>query len=617
LPTFVCARSFATPDDGVQTSPSNGTQNGPATNTRTVTALSRWSILDKKLPPVGQIKAIHVYDFDNTLFKTPLPNQKLWNGRTTGALGSPDIFINGGWWHDSRILAATGEGVEREEKRGWKGWWNEKIVELVHLSMQQEDALSVMLTGRSERGFSELMKRILASKGLDFDLAGLKPAIGPNSERFSSTMKFKQAFLESLMETYKDAEEIRIYEDRVKHVQGFREFMADFNRRQEGHNGQKTRGPINAEVIQVADISTNLDPVVEVAEIQHLINAHNAMLDQPGPRPPGGKRHERLMVKKTVFFTSYMIGKADSKRLLKLVHLPKLSHTELKFHANNIMICPRPCPESVIEKVGGMGSKMRWKVTGTACFENSIWAASVAPVPSTAKYHTDNPSPLVVLALRKGARPMDAGKIQNWQPVSADKAFEFETTVGEKVLLRIEPEDSNEHDYENSFGNKSSNKRKYSETDGQHGPHGNSHGDRNFHPGGYGGRGRGGFRGGAGGGTSNRGHRGGPRGGGHRGGGRGGRGGGHGYRSLDDLGGRDFSTGGGGYGQGPAVSYDDQFPTLPQGGQAGTGFQAQPPTGPYNPGYQQQNWQPAAPSQGRPSGAGPGGFGGPDLQNLY
>ncbi|KAK8050140.1 hypothetical protein PG994_011870 [Apiospora phragmitis] len=93
----------------------NGTQNGPATNTHTVTALSRWSILDKKLPPVEQIKAIHVYDFDNTLFKTPLPNQKLWNGRTTGALGSPDIFINGGWWHDSRILAATGEGVEHEE----------------------------------------------------------------------------------------------------------------------------------------------------------------------------------------------------------------------------------------------------------------------------------------------------------------------------------------------------------------------------------------------------------------------------------------------------------------------------------------------------------------------
>lgn len=34
--------------------------------THTVTAMGRWSVLDKQLPPVDKIKAIHVYDFDNT-----------------------------------------------------------------------------------------------------------------------------------------------------------------------------------------------------------------------------------------------------------------------------------------------------------------------------------------------------------------------------------------------------------------------------------------------------------------------------------------------------------------------------------------------------------------------
>ncbi len=34
--------------------------------THTVTALRRWSCQDKQLPPVEQIKFIHVYDFDNT-----------------------------------------------------------------------------------------------------------------------------------------------------------------------------------------------------------------------------------------------------------------------------------------------------------------------------------------------------------------------------------------------------------------------------------------------------------------------------------------------------------------------------------------------------------------------
>lgn len=42
----------------------NGAAN--ANSPHTVTALGRWSILNKQLPAVGKIKAIHVYDFDNT-----------------------------------------------------------------------------------------------------------------------------------------------------------------------------------------------------------------------------------------------------------------------------------------------------------------------------------------------------------------------------------------------------------------------------------------------------------------------------------------------------------------------------------------------------------------------
>jgi len=33
---------------------------------RTVTSLKRWSCSDRQLPPIHTIKAVHVYDFDNT-----------------------------------------------------------------------------------------------------------------------------------------------------------------------------------------------------------------------------------------------------------------------------------------------------------------------------------------------------------------------------------------------------------------------------------------------------------------------------------------------------------------------------------------------------------------------
>lgn len=82
--------------------------------------------------------------------------------------------------------------------------------------MEQKDALTVLLTGRSEAGFSDVIKRMTASQNLEFDLIGLKPEVGPNGQRFATTMNFKQSFLEDLVLTYEQAEEIRVYEDRVK-----------------------------------------------------------------------------------------------------------------------------------------------------------------------------------------------------------------------------------------------------------------------------------------------------------------------------------------------------------------------------------------------------------------
>ncbi|KAH9906061.1 hypothetical protein F4778DRAFT_779444 [Xylariomycetidae sp. FL2044] len=563
----------------------NGASNGFANGHRTLTALSRWSIANKSLPPVDDITTIHVYDFDNTLFRTPLPNAKLWHQHTLGQLNTPDIFVNGGWWHDSRILAATGEGVEREEPRGWDGWWNEKIVELVRISMQQKEALCVLLTGRSEHGFSDLIKRILASKGLEFDMIGLKPTVGPNNERFRSTLDFKQIFLETMMDTYSAANEIRIYEDRPKHVQSFRNFLADYTSR------RSTPGML-AEVIQVPEIATTLDPVVEIAEIQHLINSHNAIVTQKDPRG------FRLVLHKSVFFTSYMLSPEDTTRLKEASSSIMPPDGDWKWHANAILITARPCSEVILDKVGGMNAKMKWELDSFGSWENNIWAAAVRPIPSTAAYHTDNPTPMVVLATRRNARPADANRIHRWQPVTPQKSFIFETTVGEKVTLRIEPEGGPQRD--NLFQNRG--KRKFgSDNDDprsrQHGGnYGNNNSRGNHTPSGGHHQGRGGNRGSyRGNSSSNRGYRGGT-----RGGARGGRGARGGYRSLDDVGTRED----GGFGSNAPVSYDDNFPAIPQGPAGGASSSQPRPqhAPPPLPPFSSQQFMPIPPPPGPQSG---------------
>ena len=480
------------------------------------------------------------------VFKTPLPNPSLWQGLTIGLLASPDAFVNGGWWHDSRILSATGAGADEEEKRAWKGWWNDKIVELVQLSARQPDALTILLTGRSEKNFAEIVKRIVASKGLEFDMMGLKPAVSPANQKFNSTMHFKQLFLTSLMETYKNAEEIRIYEDRPKHTKGFRDFLAEYNRQQ---TTAPTRGPLaTAEVVQVADVNRYLDPVIEVAEVQRMINHHNSIAAKNSGK---GK----LRIKKTVFFTSYMLDDKESHQLFKVARAPDAtSGKDIMYHGNNILICPRPCPASILEKVGGMGSKMTWQVTDTGCFNDKLWAVRVRPVPAEATYHTDNPVPLIVMALKKGARPVDAGKIDKWTPLDPSDSFTFETTVGERVLLRIEPDDPKEDQYESLFANKQGGKRKHPGDDNRGGGRGGQ--SRGYHTARGGGGGGGGGRGR---GNQNRGGRGGGRGGRNRG-----RGGYHNYRSLDDV---EPKNQQGGYGGNGGVNYDDTYPPLGQHGQ--------------------------------------------------
>ncbi|KAJ5594198.1 uncharacterized protein N7459_000406 [Penicillium hispanicum] len=428
----------------------------------TITSLKRWSVLNKDLPAVSQIRAIHVYDFDNTLFLSPLPNPQLWHTSTIGLLQGSDTFANGGWWHDPNILSATGKGMDKEEPRGWEGWWNDNILRLVKLSMEQKDALTVLLTGRSEAGFVEIIKRMVDSQKLDFDLAGLKPEVGPNNQYFANTMKFKQIFLEDLVLTYDQAEEIRVYEDRVKHVKGFRDFFEDLNRTYQSGQANTPRKPINAEVIQVYEGCTYLDPVTETAEVQRMINSHNLAKRNPslGKSKPW---QPALRIKRNLIYTGYLISQKDTERLIHDVLNPMLpnglaeSH-DLKCMANSILITPRPAPRHVLDKVGGLGKKISWQITGIATFENRVWAARVAPVPSTEQYSTDTPVPLIVLAVRRNSRPIDANKIMNWQPAPANKALTVETVVGEKVILRIEEDSSSEGDGENLSRTK---KRRY------------------------------------------------------------------------------------------------------------------------------------------------------------
>jgi hypothetical protein len=308
--------------------------------------------------------------------------------------------------------------------------------------MQQEDSLTVLLTGRAENKFADIIKRMVKAKKLEFDMVCLKPHVGPSNQRFSNTMAYKQALLRDILATYKEIEEVKIYEDRPKHVKGFRDFCEIVNHEIIRKEFLVIRKTFEGEVIHVTDSAAPLDPVTEVAAIQRMINSHNAVnIAKP------------LQIKRTIFFTGYLLNHTDTDNLTTLLDENLLQSSDTKVLANNIMITPRPATAAVLEKAGGLGSKLIWQVTHVGNLNGIVYAARVTPIPNSTPYYIESPTPMVVLATTRGGKAIDSQRITNWQPVATDKQIVFETTVGEKVQLRIEPEVAGESEFDSLFPN--------------------------------------------------------------------------------------------------------------------------------------------------------------------
>ncbi|CCX11748.1 Similar to Uncharacterized protein C4.02c; acc. no. Q9USS8 [Pyronema omphalodes CBS 100304] len=407
----------------------------PAHPSRTFTPeeLQSWSVIEgKKLPEREAIRTIHLYDFDNTLFTSPLPNPKLWHSQTLGNLQQPKWITNGGWWHDHRILAATGKGVEEEEKTAWQGWWNEHIVQLVQLSMQQKDVLTVLVTGRKTAGFAPLIQRMVKSKGLEFDLIVLKPEVMPSGQEPETTVTYKCVFLQEMLDTYTEATEIRIYEDRESHIRAFDDFCSKYK-----HNTFGKRSNLAHDIIRVAEISKVLDPTVELAVIQEMLNEHN--VNKPAHRKP-------MKIKKTVFCTGYLLNSQTTGTLLNDLQVPAMvaDESDVKYVANNVLITPKPANKTILDAVGPFGTKVEFEVMGVAHHNHRVWAALVKPVDESIKIYTDNPQLIIVLAHKRGAKPIEAQNIDasSWSPPPR-RGIRFTTTIGERLILRVE-EDYNE-----------------------------------------------------------------------------------------------------------------------------------------------------------------------------
>jgi len=204
------------------------------------------------------------------------------------------------------------------------------------------------------------------------------------------------------------------------------------------------RKSIETEVIEVSERGTSLDPMAEIEEVQKMINEHNLAF-RNGEL---GKKAKAWQIKRQFLYLGYLISPTDTDSLLALANLPPKADRDdngTRRLGDNIMITPRPPLPPILKRCGGIGKTVRWRVTALGDLNSQLYAAQVEPANPAEDFITMNKPPAVILGLRGTSRPADVNRIGVWQPLPKDKQFEFDATVGEKVLFSIEQEYAPRH----------------------------------------------------------------------------------------------------------------------------------------------------------------------------
>lgn len=143
------------------------------------------------------IKKIVVFDFDGTLFHTPLPEEgkKIWKDRT----GSE--FPYTGWWSkketlDLNIFHIPLNGFVYKEYKQF---------------LNDDNTLIVLATGRLQKLKNEVEK-VLSHNNLSFDIVACNTG--------GDTYRFKTKLFEDLINKYNPSELI-MYDDRHEHLTQF------------------------------------------------------------------------------------------------------------------------------------------------------------------------------------------------------------------------------------------------------------------------------------------------------------------------------------------------------------------------------------------------------------
>ncbi|KAF8926682.1 hypothetical protein EDD21DRAFT_444904 [Dissophora ornata] len=366
-----------------------------------------------------QLRTVHAFDFDSTLFRSPLPNPALWDPSFVGRMVSWNT-CGSGWWHNPSTLDLGPEA----EASAWDGWWNEDLLSDVEKSAKDPTCLTVLLTGRNGPVYSDQLVRMVQAKGLDFDLIAMKPISAVRLETTQKkevyqkihTFSVKHDFLYNVLLDFPSIRHMHVWDDRIGQIIKFQKAGKEWLHRE------------MLDTFEISEVKISLrymDPEREKKLVLAMVEAHNQqakieakggsfLVYGVGPMPytrPELKdcgiwspyetyvpqkrarmemvtipQYTGVMFSKEVqsFLNQYARGDQSGTGLIKTP--PSLSGQDLSSWEVpddlHVTLSLGSAHQEYLETIGGLGATVLVEIEAAGELEGKIWAVKVKGVDS-------------------------------------------------------------------------------------------------------------------------------------------------------------------------------------------------------------------------------------------
>ncbi|QPG77331.1 hypothetical protein FOA43_004740 [Brettanomyces nanus] len=357
---------------------------------------------------------VDIFKFDNTLFKTPLPNYELFSSDSIDILTdqSPQNFLN--WFRDYAILSSAYEenGLPKDASRN-QLMWNEPLVDIARDSIHDPNTLTVLYASRPDvPAFQKCIHDLTKLRGLLFDLVHLSlPRYGIPD------------FIDNLTDMQPDVDEINYYAN-VDQTEdnALAEFM------------YQSYANIDFYRIPVAFQRSYINPTSEFKLVLSMVSRYNRISET------------KAIVTRSRNGTVFRLPIQERKRLLQLCmngdFISKKEYSHLKFDATDIPVTTHQLSREDEDKIGRLGEIMEVVPTSMGCIPGRIYVVKVQmkDIGLSFLYSKD---PLIVIAYDKSLKYHQIGpfirQIRNYKPFQSSSTFEAIAQFSDKLRIKLSP----------------------------------------------------------------------------------------------------------------------------------------------------------------------------------